>query len=281
MNLQNFKSKRLFFYISSKWNDCRLKWNASQFQGIDRFIIPYKRVWIPDMTLYDNSAAHSLPGMKDYSVKVSNDGKVQYNFPTVITSLCAINVKFFPFDYQKCGLTFGSWAYPGSDINITSDEPDTESYVRNTEWEVLGIPFERNENFFPSLNESYPTITYYLNLKRKPLFYVMNMLFPCLLITFVATFGFMLPPDSGEKVNLSITVLLSLAVFQLIVLETIPASGDSAPYIGELYIFHAVNGIGWTFLFNDRHCTENPLQREPWSEDASLGKYVGFSKQAI
>lgn len=172
--------------------------------------------------------------MKDYNVKVSNDGKMQYNFPTVITSLCAINVKFFPFDYQKCGLTFGSWAYPGSDINITSEVSDTGSYVRNTEWEVLGIPYERNENFFPSLNESYPTITYFMNLKRKPLFYVMNMVFPCLLITFVATFGFMLPPDSGEKVNLSITVLLSLAVFQLIVLETIPASGDSAPFLGKV-----------------------------------------------
>lgn len=79
-----------------------------------------------------------------------------------------------------------------------------------------------------------------MNLKRKPLFYVMNMLFPCLLITFVATFGFMLPPDSGEKVNLSITVLLSLAVFQLIVLETIPASGDSAPYIGIFFMLSMV-----------------------------------------
>ena len=66
----------------------------------------------------------------------------------------------------------------------------------------------------------------------------MNLIFPCALISIVAVFGFLLPPASGEKVNLELTVLLSLAVFQLIVLEMMPPIGDAVPFIGNfLHIF--------------------------------------------
>ena len=61
----------------------------------------------------------------------------------------------------------------------------------------------------------------------------MNLIFPCTLISAVAILGFLLPPASGEKVNLEITVLLSLAVFQLVVLELMPPTGDTVPFIGN------------------------------------------------
>jgi hypothetical protein len=51
----------------------------------------------------------------------------------------------------------------------------------------------------------------------------------------VAVLGFLLPPASGEKVNLEITVLLSLAVFQLIVLELMPPSGNVS-FMGNNYL---------------------------------------------
>jgi hypothetical protein len=52
-----------------------------------------------------------------------------------------------------------------------------------------------------------------------------------MLITAVACLGFMLPPDSGEKASLEITVLLSLAVFLMVVSETMPPSSENFPYI--------------------------------------------------
>jgi hypothetical protein len=53
-----------------------------------------------------------------------------------------------------------------------------------------------------------------------------------MLITAVACLGFMLPPDSDEKASLEITVLLSLAVFLLVVSETMPPSSENFPFIG-------------------------------------------------
>ncbi|KAK3098644.1 hypothetical protein FSP39_021530 [Pinctada imbricata] len=230
-------------------------------------MVPETRVWIPDLTLYDNSAASTLPGLKDYVATVKDNGDVKYNFPSVINSMCAIDVRYFPFDYQSCSLEFGSWASPGSGINISAlkTSVDMDNYIENIEWSVISTKAIRKEKQY---EETYPSIIFTLSLRRKPLFYMMNMIFPCLLITFVAVFGFMLPPDSGEKVNLEVTVLLSLAVFQLIVLDLIPASGDSTPFIG-IYFMTSMVLVGMSCLMtvivlqiHFRGC--NGRQISPW-----------------
>lgn len=83
--------------------------------------------------------------------------------------------------------------------------------------------------------EPYPDVTFYVLLKRKPLFYLLNLIFPCMLISTMGVLGFLLPPDSGEKVSLEITVLLSLAVFLLVVSETMPPTSETFPFIGQYY----------------------------------------------
>ena len=43
--------------------------------------------------------------------------------------------------------------------------------------------------------------------------------------------GFWLPPDSGEKITLGITVLLAFSVFMLLIAENIPATSEMIPII--------------------------------------------------
>lgn len=47
--------------------------------------------------------------------------------------------------------------------------------------------------------------------------------------------GFTLPPDSGEKLTLGVTILLSMTVFLLQLTETLPATSDTVSAIGKLY----------------------------------------------
>lgn len=82
--------------------------------------------------------------------------------------------------------------------------------------------------------EPYPDVTYYLKLKRKPQFYLINLIVPSMLITVMAALGYYLPVESGEKVSLQITVMLSLAVFQLLVADKLPPSADATPIIGKI-----------------------------------------------
>ncbi|XP_046583765.1 neuronal acetylcholine receptor subunit alpha-10-like isoform X2 [Haliotis rubra] len=220
-------------WLRLNWYDCQLKWNATEFGGISSLSLPFSTVWTPDITLYDN-AAEELVGLKDYRPVINSDGSASYNFPTIITSLCKVDVTYFPFDTQTCALKFGSWAYHGLQINSTNRDStgDISSFKVNTEWDLVGVPVKRHVVYYKCCPEPYPDVTFYVNLRRKPLFYMLNLLFPCILITTVALLGFMLPPDSGEKVSLEITVLLSLAVFLLVVSETLPPTSEDFPLIG-------------------------------------------------
>jgi len=60
--------------------------------------------------------------------------------------------------------------------------------------------------------EPYVDITYTIVLRRKPMFFTYNLVFPCVLLMVIGILVFCLPPESGEKVSLSVTVLLAMAV---------------------------------------------------------------------
>ncbi len=67
----------------------------------------------------------------------------------------------------------------------------------------------------------------------QPMFYTINILTPCLTMSLLALLVFYLPPDSGEKVSLGITVLLSFSVFLLLVAENVPKTSEFVPLLGE------------------------------------------------
>ena len=59
------------------------------------------------------------------------------------------------------------------------------------------------------MQEPYPDIIFTLKLRRKTLFYTVNLIIPCVGISFLSVLVFYLPSDSGEKVSLYIIYTLS------------------------------------------------------------------------
>ena len=45
-------------WITAKWIDSHLTWNASDFGDISTIRLPYDRVWLPDIILYNKSAGY-------------------------------------------------------------------------------------------------------------------------------------------------------------------------------------------------------------------------------
>ena len=98
----------------------------------------------------------------------------------------------------------------------------------------LGMSSVRTANEFACCpGKVYPDLTFTLSIRRKPLFYVVNLVIPCALISAMSMVEFILPCNSGEKVSLGITVLLSLTVFMLVVAENMPATSDDIPILGR------------------------------------------------
>lgn len=76
----------------------------------------------------------------------------------------------------------------------------TEFYL-SVEWDILEVPAIRNEKFYTCCVEPYIDITFNISMRRKTLFYTVNIVIPCMGISFLTVLVFYLPSDSGEKVS--------------------------------------------------------------------------------
>ena len=173
--------------------------------------------------------------LADTNVELSPDGVVSWTTPALFKSSCRIDIDDYPFDVQRCPLKFGSWTYHGLEINVTSFHESIflDNLMKNGEWEVVDAPCARNEVYYSCCKEPYPDVTCTLVMKRRPLFYIYNLVIPCLLLIFIGSLVFCLPPESGEKVSLAMTVLLAMTVFMLVVMENIPPTSEVVPLLGK------------------------------------------------
>lgn len=67
---------------------------------------------------------------------------------------------------------------------------------------VAEVPGRKNERKYACCEEPYPDITYTVVMRRRTLYYGLNLLIPCILISTLALLVFLLPADSGEKISL-------------------------------------------------------------------------------
>ncbi|XP_055585962.1 acetylcholine receptor subunit alpha-like isoform X6 [Uranotaenia lowii] len=124
-----------------------------------------------------------------------------------------------------------------SGSNIVDVGVDLSEFYMSVEWDILEVPAVRNEKFYTCCDEPYLDITFNITMRRKTLFYTVNIIIPCMGISFLTVLTFYLPSDSGEKVTLSISILISLHVFFLLVVEIIPPTSLVVPLLGKYLIF--------------------------------------------
>ncbi|KAI3386914.1 hypothetical protein SNEBB_004262 [Seison nebaliae] len=239
-------------WLYLEWQDHKLKWDPKKYGGIDRMYLPSEKIWLPDVVLYNNADGH-------YEVyiftkaQVNHTGYVKWLPPAIYKSYCAIKVEYFPFDEQECYMKFGTWTYDGSNIdlrhmNSPMNDPDApisfgwdlSEYSQSVEWDIMSAPATRNVRRYECCPEPFLDIYFNITLRRKTLFYTVNLIVPCVGISFLSVLVFYLPSDSGEKMTLSISILVSLTVFFLLLIDIIPPTSLVVPLIGKYLIFTMV-----------------------------------------
>ena len=82
-------------------------------------------------------------------------------------------------------MKFGSWTFDGYQVDVVkeADEGDIKKYVVNGEWDLIGIPAQRNEVIYVCCPQPYPDVTYTIHIRRRSKYYYVNMIVPCALIT--------------------------------------------------------------------------------------------------
>ncbi|KAK3602116.1 hypothetical protein CHS0354_023095 [Potamilus streckersoni] len=221
-------------WLDQEWKDERMVWqNDTRFSSVKILRIPCDLLWLPDIILYNSVDNHNKGYMKSLAM-VWSDGTIFWPPIVRMRSSCKMDITYFPFDDQICKLKLGSWAYDGFQVDVTnrSIDVDLSNYVDNGEWTLVGTKLKRNVIYYACCPEPFPDVTFYLHLRRRVLYYSFNVIIPCMLLSTLTLTGFCLPPDSGEKITLGLTVLLAFSVFMLLIAENMPPTSEYIPLIG-------------------------------------------------
>ncbi|VDM01754.1 unnamed protein product, partial [Schistocephalus solidus] len=144
-----------------------------------------------------------------------------------------------------CILKFGSWTYFGDQVNLivrcadgtsencSSSAPvDLSEYLPNGEFQLIRAVVQRYAQRYECCDYDFIDIKMEIVIRRRALYYVFNLIVPCILISGMALLVFTLPPDAGEKISLGVTILLSLTMFLQLVADKLPQTSEAIPLIG-------------------------------------------------
>ena len=221
-------------YLRIIWIDEDLSWDPRSFDGTEYIYLPQNSVWKPDLVLANGIKKVDQLGYDMGLVVVDYNGTVVWEPFEVFTTKCLVDMTYYPFDSQSCDIMFTIWSYSDHDVVIDAIWSDESVFYKddnygNSIWEI-----ESNNTEILHMNDG-TFLSFTLNLRRKPGFFLMNILVPTVILSFVSTTVFIVPSSSGEKIGFAVTIFLSYAVFLTIVSSQLPQNSDRLAIV-NIYI---------------------------------------------
>lgn len=198
-------------------------------------MISQSQLWLPN--LINVNPFEDITGLRhdELSIIVDYTGLCTWFAIETFESVCYTDVTKYPFDTQVCSIKFYVWGYQNKDIDSTFVSPKVllTLYSENGIWEVHDSATYTQMNIYDDKE-----IIVKLNLKRRTSYYIVSLILPLAFITFLASFVYLLPHDSGERLGFSLTVLLSVVVYLTIMQDILPEA--SKPHVSILGIFLSI-----------------------------------------
>jgi nicotinic acetylcholine receptor len=146
-----------------------------------------------------------------FHLSVCQDGTVKWKPGGRFATKCAVDTSIFPFDKQVCEVRIANWDYLPVQVNLTNCEPPmVHEILESSLWDNLNITSRRMKGYTIQ-------VIFDIHLTRRPLYYVINLLLPFTILSIFSLVVFWVPPDSGERLSLGVTILLSYTLFLLMV----------------------------------------------------------------
>ena len=209
--------------FSVVWTDQSLTWNPASYGYLYVIVIDTKDMWTPPLFISNRvDALEPLGSDTRFFSTLLYDGKVYHSPGDLFEVKCSIDISKFPYDTQECTMPVFTWGIP-SDFLILNDITraiNFDYYIPNSDWTL-----EESKTYVNTWNH-YSAFNVEIKLRRQPLYYSVMVVLPTLLFAILNPLVFVLPVDSGERIGLAMTILLSYAIFLTLVSASIPASSN-------------------------------------------------------
>ncbi|XP_071092612.1 neuronal acetylcholine receptor subunit beta-3-like [Haliotis cracherodii] len=213
-------------WMDISWTDEFMTWNETEYNGIRQVYPPSDSHWLPFLAV-----VNSFEEMRPLGQNI------------IITK--ALSNEFFP------------WGRSSEEIRMmVGDGVPLYNYRENGEWELIKAYMHPWTKFTGADYISMVYVTFII--RRRPAFFILNVILPVLLLSLLNVLVFLLPAESGERVSYAVTVLLALAVFLSFISETMPKTAESVSmlsvYLTIMLIASAASVAGsiWTLVFYHR-----------------------------
>ena len=171
----------------------------------------------------DKETGSSELALQTATVSISEHGEMGWLKKLTTTSTCKMNFDEFPFDEQVCVLEFVSWSYDNSSIFLVPI-PRNNVIRQDDIWNVTKIEASTVYEDADCCSHPFPYIIIKVHIKRRPAPLTLGLVIPSSLLSILVLISFVLPADSGERISLSITLLLTVTLFQQLTSSMIPRS---------------------------------------------------------
>ncbi|VDK70155.1 unnamed protein product [Onchocerca ochengi] len=212
-------------WIIERWYDEFLYWRSEDYDNITEIHLPHSSIWLPDTTLYNSLV------MKDDDTRRLMNAKITTN----VNIRAAYVELLYP---TVCSMIFSSWTFDqkGIDYFAYSNTVGMTNYIENEGWHIFRTAVKKKEMKYDCCPNKYTLLSATLYLRRKPLFYIINLIIPTSITTLIAIVGFFATSTASgmreEKVSLGITTLLSMSILMLMISDQMPTTSTFIPLIG-------------------------------------------------
>ncbi|XP_060882658.1 5-hydroxytryptamine receptor 3A-like [Labrus mixtus] len=233
---EKYQTVESHIWIQMNWVNEYLSWNPSDFCGIDMLTVPRSRLWLPDIYIQED-ASDTGSIQNSELLKLLNSGVVIASSRQRLTSTCLLDLKLFPFDSQKCEITFASMNCFEKEILLGTENNGSSLYrisdqlmVTRGEWELDNMII-RSESIKKDVVQS--RLVYTVLISRKPMLYVINFIVPLFYLLVLDLASFFINQSGGEKLSFKVTILLAISVLLLILQDMLPSTESNMPYIAS------------------------------------------------
>lgn len=224
-------------FLRQQWKNELMGWDPDNYSNITAVNVDMEHVWHPETVLYNgigkvSSHDEASEEWTTHDIKtkinIKRDGINSWLSPLTLKSSCSFDVSNLPHDAQRCVITLGPWT-DSSKIRCYSNNLSviTTDFKKNVEWKIVSASQTIVDTYYECCEKPFSLLQVELLLERKPLFYHFNFILPCTFLIATILISHWVPPQSGERIVLCITVgLACYFMLNLITSRVLPRTSE-------------------------------------------------------